>query len=233
LYTVIHSYILIGPCLAIVKIYIRVGLCDVFMISMYAVLLSISFLLILLLMFWRLVFLRDPARQVQAGDDIVAPADGVVMDVVGFGKRSAIVEKRFFGSISLLCSDVGRKCTIISIFMSPFNVHVNRMPCDGRILAVKHSKGSFHPANRLALGNEKNEILVQAPFGRLKVVQVAGFIARRIECWVKKNEKVVKGQRFGRINLASQVVVVLPDKVRVVARPGQRVLAGTTVIAKP
>lgn len=191
----------------------------------------IIFLFLLFFLFWKYIFLRDPERKIPAGRNLVSPADGRVIEVMLWGRRSAKLEKRFFGKISLLCSDVASSCRILSIFMSPLDVHVNRVPCDAEVLYLKHSKGSFGVANRFNLDNEKNEVLLKTSFGRIKVVQVAGFVARRIECWIQKNQKVVKGQRFGRINLGSQVIVVMPSHVDVVVKPGDRLKAGKSIIA--
>jgi phosphatidylserine decarboxylase len=185
------------------------------------------------LAFHSFIFLRDPERSVPPGKNIVAPADGRVIDVIPWKDKPLRLSKSI-ASFPLLCSDVAPACNLVRIFMSPFNVHVNRIPCDGKVVSIKYSRGSFVYANSLkALENERNEVLLSTGFGRIKVVQVAGFLARRIECWLKPNHEVVKGQRFGRINLGSQVVAVLPARLRIRVAKGDRVKAGLTIIASP
>jgi len=120
--------------------------------------------------------------------------------------------------------------------MSPFNVHINRAPADGKIISVRHEKGKFFAAFNLekSLMNEKNEIAIENRIiGKIKVIQIAGFLARRVICNVKKDEKVNKGQRIGKIVLGSQVSLILPAKnVSITAKKGQKVSAGKTIIAE-
>jgi phosphatidylserine decarboxylase len=196
-------------------------------------LLSAAVLVGLFLAFHRFVFLRDPERIVPKGQGLVSPADGTIIQVLTWDKDSTTLRKSF-GKVPLILSDVAQPCKIISIFMSPLNVHVNRVPCDGTVKAVAQHRGKFLAANTLeALQNERCELLLTTKFGSVKVVQVAGFIARRIECWVVPGQEVRKGQRFGRINLGSQVVLVVPAKVRVLVKKGQKVRAGETVLVSP
>ncbi|MFH0978277.1 MAG: phosphatidylserine decarboxylase [Candidatus Woesearchaeota archaeon] len=201
---------------------------------MFKLLASIPFValgvFLLFLLFWKFVFLRDPERIVPKGKVIVSPADGKVISVLHWKKANLKLTKGL-GALSVLCSDVSPGCLVVSIFMSPLDVHINRIPFDGKVLKVSHKPGSFRSANKLALENEKNEVLLNTEFGRIKVVQVAGFLARRIECWVSAGDIVKKGSRFGRINLGSQVVLVLPDNLKVKVRPKDQVKAGETIIA--
>ncbi|MFH1510198.1 MAG: phosphatidylserine decarboxylase [Candidatus Woesearchaeota archaeon] len=199
--------------------------------------LCLLFALVLLaavfLLFYKFVFLRDPVRSIPPGRSVVSPADGKVIEVLSITSGSAGVVKGF-KNISLSCSEVGYPCSLVSIFMSPFDVHVNRAPFDGKVVGISYRKGSFLPANSLqALQNERNEVLLNTSYGRIKVVQIAGFIARRIECWVKKGDGVTKGEKFGRINLGSQAVLILPKTLKIRVHKGQSVKAGETVIAEP
>lgn len=197
-----------------------------------AVLLTKISLAVLFLVFWRFYFLRDPEREIPKGSNLVNPADGKIIDIFESNK-SQLKIKKHFGIIKALTKDVAKECYVISIFMSPFDVHYNRAPIDGKVISIKHSKGKFLAANKLALENEKNEILLKTKIGNIKVIQIAGLIARRIECFVKKGQSVKKGERIGLINLGSQVVIILPKrKVKIVVKQNQRVKGGSSIIAK-
>ncbi len=116
--------------------------------------------------------------------------------------------------------------------MSPFNVHINRSPIQGQVTKVTYSKGKFLPVNTFENGlvNEKNEILItNKQLGKVKVIQIAGFLARRIECYVKEKEKLAKGQRIGLINLGSQVTLILPTTVKLIVNKGDKVKGGDII----
>jgi phosphatidylserine decarboxylase len=121
----------------------------------------------------------------------------------------------------------------ISVFMSLFNVHVNRNPLSGRIVDSSYSAGTFLRADldRASTANEQNALLVETAAGaRLMVVQIAGLIARRIVCWVKKGDSVVRGQRFGLIRFGSRLDIYLPRDTQLQVRVGQKALAGQTIL---
>ncbi len=187
--------------------------------------------------FWKFYFLRDPSRKIPHGNNLIAPADGVIISVKAYNfseKKAKVKVDKGIGKIMTLASDIGKEVTVVSIFMSPFDVHVNRAPCDGTVISTKHTKGKFYNARNLekSLYNEKNEILMKTDFGKIKVIQIAGFLARRIESYVRDTQKVIKGQRIGLINLGSQVTMILPtDKIELNARVGRKVKAGVTIIA--
>ncbi|MBW2041680.1 MAG: phosphatidylserine decarboxylase family protein [Deltaproteobacteria bacterium] len=163
-------------------------------------------------------FFRDPERRVpKAPGAVVSPADGRVISI------EAVSSAPFFSE----------PCRRISIFMTVFNVHVNRVPYEGRIGAVEYRPGSFMAANRDRASelNERNAILVNTERGtKISVVQVAGWIARRIVCAIRENEPVARGERFGLIRFGSRVDVYLPDTVSVHVKVGQRVKAGASII---
>ena len=180
-------------------------------------------------------FYRDPKRTIPKGNNIVAPADGKIISIIDTSKSSIKIKKGIFGRIRALTKDVAKECYVISIFMSPLDVHINRAPIAGTIKSIKHTRGSFFKAYDLekSLGNEKNEIIIQNRNIKVKVIQIAGFLARRVICTVKKDEKVNKGQRIGKIVLGSQVSLILPAKnVSITAKRGQKVNAGKTIIAE-
>jgi len=165
-----------------------------------------------------LYFFRDPERITPDDEDvIVSPADGKVI----------VVEKIFDDRF------VNEHVYKISIFMSIFNVHVNRVPLSGRVAAVNHEPGRFYSANtdRGGLENEFCAVTVNTTSEvRYAVVQVAGLIARRIVCWVKKGDAVSKGHRFGLIRFGSRVDLYLPLKTQIEVSPGQKVRAGETIL---
>jgi len=187
---------------------------------------------ILLLMFYKFVFLRDPDRNIPNGNNLVAPADGRIINIIEI-KESNIKIKKGFGRVNALCSDVDAGY-LISIFMSIFNVHVNRAPIDGEIASVKHNAGKFFMAFDFenSLLNESNEIIIKSKIGKIKMIQIAGFIARRIECFAKEKQKVNKGDRIGRIIIGSQISLILPKKVRLRVKIGDKVKAGETILGE-
>ena len=177
----------------------------------------ITFLLIFIDLFI-LYFFRNPRRIIPDSQDcVVAPADGKVVDL---GECS---EDRFG------MNDVIK----ISIFMSVFNAHVNRIPSSGRIIDVFYKKGKFFSANfdKASILNEQNAVLLEREDKRkILFVQIAGLIARRIICWVKKGDKVSRGERFGLICFGSRVDIFLPSETRINVKIGQRVRGGETIL---
>lgn len=194
------------------------------------IILIVFFVVAAYLIFWKFWFLRDPERVVPEGPNIVSPADGKVIKIMEID-REVEIEKGLLGRIRTKSEDVKKAKYLVSIFMTPLDVHVQRAPFNGRIAATKHEKGRFMSANSInAFYNENNEILIE-DVDCLKVIQIAGFLARRIECFVKPGDHVVKGDRIGRINLGSQVSLILPENVNILVQEGEMVRAGETIIA--
>jgi phosphatidylserine decarboxylase len=171
-----------------------------------------------LLALFVLFFFRDPERSIPPGEKaVLSPADGRVIEV------QPSREENLLKGPSIR----------ISVFMSLFNVHVNRNPLSGRIVDILYSPGRFLRANldRASAANEQNALLIETPRGtRIVVVQVAGLIARRIVCWVGKGESVERGQRFGLIRFGSRLDVYLPATAQVQVQPGQKTTAGQTIL---
>jgi phosphatidylserine decarboxylase len=165
-------------------------------------------------------FFRDPDRVVpDEKGAVVSPADG---RIVG----AAIVESSPFSE--------GRTMKI-SIFMSVFNVHVNRIPCDGRVREISYHPGKFISANfdKASLENEHNAVFFDTVDGRqMCVVQVAGLIARRIICNVKPGDDLIRGQRFGLICFGSRLDVYLPPDVTPNVVVGDKTRAGETILGR-
>ncbi|HEV8360412.1 MAG TPA: phosphatidylserine decarboxylase [Candidatus Thermoplasmatota archaeon] len=155
-------------------------------------------------------FFRDPERPLAEG--IVSPADGVVTEV-----REA--------------EDGGR---VVVIFMNVHNVHVNRAPCDATVVKRTHHEGSKVPAWHK--DSERNERVVwdlDTPHGSMRVVQVAGLLARRIVPYAAEGQRLRKGERIGIIRLGSRVDVWLPPGCEPAVRAGDRLLAGSSTLARP
>ncbi len=162
-------------------------------------------------------FFRDPKRD--PPDDpnvIVAPADGRVTRV------SQLVPGRDDSS------------TLISIFLSPLDVHINRSPIAGKIIDVSYTKGKFLMATdeKASLVNEQNALTIEGSRITIVCKQIAGILARRIICWKHEGEVVALGERFGLIKFSSRTDVIVPESVEVLVTPGMRVMGGTTVIGR-
>ncbi len=197
--------------------------------------LAITFFSIVLLffLFWKFWFLRDPRRRIPGGNSIVSPADGKINKIIKGYKKKEYINKGFMGKVNTLASDVSESYYLINIVMTPLDVHVQRSPIKGEVIKKNYLKGKFNNAIRagIAIENEKNEVLIQGDI-RVKVIQIAGFLARRIECFVGLNQKLNKGERIGLINLGSQVSVIVPSEVELSVKEGQRVCAGETIIGR-
>ncbi len=190
-------------------------------------------IVILLIVLFLINFYRDPQRTIPNGSNIVSPADGRVISIIDTSKDKITIKKGILGKIKTLAKDVANECYAISIFMSPLDVHINRTPINGIIESIKHSKGTFFMAFDMekSLQNEKNEILIRNKDFKVKVVQIAGFLARRIICTVKKNQKVNKGEKIGMISLGSQTTLIIPKWVGLKVKLNDKVKAGQSIIA--
>ncbi len=164
-------------------------------------------------------FFRDPDRLTPPGDHLVtSPADGRVVAVL-----DRVREERF----------LQRECRRVSIFMSPLDVHVNRIPIDGTVVDVARRSGQFHAAylDKASEFNEQTAVLLEDKRGeRILFVQIAGQLARRIICRLRPGDHVHRAERYGMITFGSRLDLYLPTAVEVRVRVGDRVAAGTTVI---
>ena len=163
-------------------------------------------------------FFRDPERLIPKKQGaVVSPADGKII-------AAGIVDSNAF---------VEGACLKISIFMSVFNVHINRIPYDGTIRSVNYSPGKFFSANRdkASNHNEHNAVLLETEDGQnVCFIQIAGLIARRIICNVQEGDEVVRGQRFGMICFGSRLDVYLPNHTKLDVTVGNTVKAGTSIL---
>jgi phosphatidylserine decarboxylase len=164
-------------------------------------------------------FFRDPERTIPEGNTIfVSPADGRVIQIQN------IVEENYLKSSAIE----------ISIFMSPFNVHVNRAPCDGVVESVVHTPGKFLSAFKpeASLRNENIAMLLKSDYYSVLVRQVAGAIARRAVCRAKPGDILKKGERYGIIKFSSRLDIYLPEKTEIKVKLGDKVKAGETILGR-
>ena len=173
---------------------------------------------ILVFFIFCLNFFRDPKRYLPEDENcIVSPADGKIIKIKEFEDPKT-----------------NKKYQLISIFLSVFNVHANKMPVDGKIKSVKYIKGDFLAAfdHKASDQNERTEISIETNFGIMVVKQIAGLVARRILCYAKENEKMLAGDRLGFIRFGSRTDIILPLNVSLNIELNQKVYGGQTIIGK-
>ena len=169
-------------------------------------------------------FFRNPGRTIpQESGLVVSPADGKI----------ALIEEIEHDEF------VGGRAVLIGIFLSIFNVHINRVPVRSRIIGVRYKAGKFLNALRPESAHENEQISIrleqnEPPYRRMIVRQITGAFARRIVCWVKSGDELEAGEQFGMIKLGSRTELILPceDGLQIQARVGQNVKAGTSVLAQ-
>ena len=178
---------------------------------------------LMILTLWSIYFFRDPPRGVPQDDGVlIAPADGLVQMVVPAVPPAELG----LGTEPL---------TRISIFLSVFDVHINRAPCAATIDVVAYRPGKFRnaAADKASDENERMALALRRPDGRvIGCVQIAGWVARRIVCYVKPGQAVAAGERFGHIRFGSRTDLYLPAGARLLVAPGQRMIGGETVMAE-
>jgi len=172
---------------------------------------------------WCVAFFRDPERATPAGENLViCPADGKLLPIVEAAPPA-----------ELGMGDAPR--VRLSIFMNVFNVHVNRNPVSGQVMALSYRPGKFFNASfdKASIDNERMSVRVKADTGQeLAYVQIAGLVARRIVCELNQGQSVVRGQRFGIIRFGSRVDVYLPPGSEILVTAGMKTMAGETVLAR-
>ena len=177
----------------------------------------------LILTAWCIYFFRDPDRVTPVDPGLViSPADGVIQTVTDAPPPR---------ELGMAETPLRR----VSIFMNVFDCHVNRSPVDGTIVMFAYHAGKFFNASldKASEQNERRALRLKMADGReVAVVQIAGLVARRIVCWAFEGQSLAAGQRFGMIRFGSRVDVYLPEGSRVLVAPGQRSIAGETVIAE-
>ena len=174
------------------------------------------FLIFLILLIFTFYFFRDPERVVPLGDDIlVSPADGLITNISEYkeGKKSY---------------------TKVSIFLSVFNVHIQRLPVSGQITKIDYIEGKFINAtlNKASEENERLRLTLKSGSNVIYITQIAGLIARRIICYLKTNERVNQGERYGIIKFGSRVDIEFPNSYNLMVSIGQQCIGGETIIAR-
>ena len=174
------------------------------------------FLIFLILLIFTFYFFRDPERVIPLGEDIlVGPADGLITNITEFkeGKKNY---------------------TKVSIFLSVFNVHIQRLPVSGEITKIDYIEGKFINAtlDKASEDNERLRLTIKSGSNNIYVTQIAGLIARRIICYLKVNEKVNQGDRYGIIKFGSRVDIEFPNSYNLMVNVGQQCIGGETIIAK-
>ena len=173
------------------------------------------FLAVTLFVTW---FFRDPERDIpEEKKSLISPADGKVIILESLEQ----------------CDYISGPCIKVSIFMNVFNVHVNRIPFDGKVQKVEYHPGKFMNASfdKASVHNERNALMIKTSDDKsFAVVQIAGLVARRIVNCVKKGEMVKKGYRYGMIQFGSRLDLYLPADFEVAVKLGEKTKAGSTII---
>ena len=157
-------------------------------------------------------FFRDPHRVLPDGDGLIlAAADGRVTRI-----------------------DEDEHGKLVSVFMSPFDVHINRSPISGVVTKTEHLPGRKAPAtsNSASMTNERNTLTIEGDGLTVRCTQIAGILARRIVCWSKEGDELQRGEKFGLIKFSSRTDVLMPPSVELSVKIGDHVKAGETVIAR-
>lgn len=207
-----YGYTTIGIVAVICFIFISASFfINIFPIKFFIILFAI------LLIGFTINFFRDPEREIPPIENvIISPADGKIILI------KDINENKFL-------KDNARQ---ISIFMSPLNVHVNRIPIDGVIEYLQYHEGKYLVAydDKASELNERSEIGINSKLGKVLFTQIAGFVARRIIYDLKIGDNVKKGNRFGMIKFGSRVDVIVDKRWKVKVKNGDKVFAGETIL---
>lgn len=186
-------------------------------------------LLLLFLIFWRFYFLRNPQPIIDSNPKaILSPAHGIIAKIMLYKNEDIVAEKGLFGKIPLITNDVAKEGYIVLIRLHVYNVHWQRSPIAGTIERTRYISGKFLNAVKNAesmqcfFENERNEILIHGKI-KCKVIQIAGYFARRVECFVKKSQLISAGEIIGLINLGSQCALILPKNISMNIQEGDTV----------
>jgi len=174
------------------------------------------FIVSLILLIFTFYFFRDPERVVPIGDDIlVSPADGLITNITEIKEGKKLYTK-------------------VSIFLSIFNVHIQRLPISGEVTKIDYIEGKFINAtlDKASDENERLKITIKNGNNLIYVTQIAGLIARRIVNYVKPNENINQGERYGIIKFGSRVDIEFPNNFKLLVNEGQQCIGGETIIAQ-
>lgn len=206
-----EGFTFVLPALGISLVLSALWICSSLIVAL--LLAGLFFLLALFFIF----FFRDPEREAPRGEDLIlASADGRIISIKPVQHADS----------------AGGEGTLVSVFMSVFNVHVNRAPISGEVEYFKYNPGKFLPAFKAKASseNEQTELGIGNTNGRVIIRQIAGIIARRIVCKPRQGDSLSAGQRLGMIKFGSRVDHLLPQNVEIKAKLQQKVRAGETII---
>lgn len=178
--------------------------------------LAIPFFVLSLFMIF---FFRDPKRNITHGDGLIlSPADGKIIEIKKIPDHPVL----------------NKNTTVISIFLSLFNVHITRSPIKGVVEKIEEKSGTFFPAfkEKAQFSNSYSAVLIKGENVYIFVKQIAGIIARKIKCWIREKEQLKKGQKMGLIYFGSRVDIFMPENIILKVSINQKVKAGKTIIAE-
>jgi len=199
--------------LKLIKIFLIFTICS-YILGTVSSLFYFLFFILLIICLFLVYFFRDPERVINKDNNVIlSPADGKVIDIIETEQNKTI-----------------------KIFMSPFNVHIQRASISGKISSIEYKPGKFLPAYMPGSDNinEQNILIIKNTELNLEVIikQIAGILVRRIVCFVKPDDYVLQGQRIGLIKFGSQVDLIVPNNVVLEIETGQKVKGGTTIIGR-
>ena len=196
---------------------ISAALISLFLLVIFFYFISVTlFVVFLIILIFTCYFFRDPERVVPLGDDILtSPADGLITNI----SEIKIGNKKY---------------TKVSVFLSVFNVHIQRIPISGEITKVDYFEGKFINAtlDKASEENERLKLTIKSKNNLIHVTQIAGLIARRIICDVKPKDKINQGDRYGIIKFGSRVDIEFPENFDLLVSVGQQCIGGETIIAQ-
>lgn len=222
-------------------VYYLVSIIAVYYLASVVMALVILFVIfcVLFYVFW---FLRDPKRTAPEGDLILSPADGKVIKLFKTTDAGPLdIDKGILGGIRTTASEISDSAYVLVIMMTLFDIHYQRSPITGIIKSKQHKDGSFlnikkEEKSLASFSNEKNEIIMTGNRNGkefdIKIIQVAGYLVRRIVDYVDVSQKVEKGNHMGLIKFGSMVVMIFPDTFEPLVSEGDYLYGAETVIAK-
>lgn len=177
--------------------------------------------ILLIISMWCIYFFRDPERIINTSENVISsPGDGIIVDI-----STRIPPKE---------TGIEEEMHKVSIFLSVFNVHVNRVPLASKVERVVYHKGAFLNASvdKASEENERNTVVLESSHGKVALVQIAGLIARRIVCTASVGQSFQAGERYGIIKFGSRVDIYFPKSFKIKVLKGQTMVGGETVIAE-
>lgn len=198
--------------------------------------------IILCTLFYVFWFLRNPVRTIPKEDLILSPADGKIVRLFKTTDTEFLdIDKGILGGIKTTASEISDSAYVLVIMMTPFDVHYQRAPIKGTVKSVEYKQGSFlnimdDAKSLVAFNNEKNEIVMSGSRDGeefdIKIIQVAGFLVRRIVDYVDVSQTVEKGEHIGLIKFGSMVIIIFPDTFNPLVSEGDYVYGAETIIAE-